>query len=74
MKTLEQLVRELIDMLETEEESDSGSVFHPTTIRSCRIQHTMKLNEIMPQITTLVKPKVYTKEEIDEIVSKTHYP
>jgi len=54
---LKKLVGQLIDMLEQEETSDSGTDFHPTTIRSCRVQHTMKLDEIMPKITEIVRSK-----------------
>lgn len=49
------LVRELLDMLETMEESDSFSTFHPTTIQTCRCMHAAKLNKIMPQITAIVR-------------------
>jgi hypothetical protein len=52
---LKKLVGELIDMLEQTEFSDSENPFHPTVIRSCRVQHTMKLDEIMPKITKIVK-------------------
>jgi hypothetical protein len=55
--TLASLVGELLDMLETVEESDLGSSFHPTTIRSCRCLHSKRLAEIMPQITTLVRKR-----------------
>jgi len=52
---LQQLVGQLLDILETKEESDSGNEFHPTVIRSCRAQDSAKLNDIMPQITRLVR-------------------
>ena len=51
------LVGQLIDILEQEETSDSGTDFHPTILRSCRVEHTIKLNEIMPKITQLVRVK-----------------
>jgi DNA-directed RNA polymerase subunit RPC12/RpoP len=47
------LVRELFSMLDQEETSAGGRDFHPTTIQSCRIQHTMRLNEILPQMKEL---------------------
>lgn len=47
---LMRLVCELIAMLESVEESDSGTIFHPTTIQTCRCMHAEKLNEIMPKI------------------------
>jgi hypothetical protein len=49
------LVRELLDMLETLEESDSGSIFYPTTIQTCRCMHAAKLDKIMPEITAIVR-------------------
>jgi len=52
---LQQLVGQLLDILEAKEESDSGNEFHPTVIRSCRVQDSAKLNEIMPQITRLIR-------------------
>jgi hypothetical protein len=56
--TLKTLVRELVDMLEQEETSDSGTDFHPTRIVSCRVMHTAKLNEIMPKITAIVRGNI----------------
>lgn len=52
---LKVLVGLLIDMLETVETSDNETDFHPTVIRSCRVQHTEKLKEIMPKIAEIVK-------------------
>lgn len=49
------LVRELFDILDQEETSAGGRDFHPTTIQSCRIQHTMRLNEILPRMRELVQ-------------------
>ena len=55
--TLSNLVGQLLDMLETVETSDNETDFHPTEIRSCRVQHTIKLDEIMPKITDIVREK-----------------
>ena len=55
--TLSNLVGQLLDMLETVETSDNETDFHPTVIRSCRVQHTIKLDEIMPKITDIVREK-----------------
>ena len=49
------LVTELLNMLETVEESDYGNEFHPTTIQTCRCMHAAKLDEIMPKITAIVR-------------------
>jgi hypothetical protein len=49
------LVTELLNMLETVEESDSGKEFHPTTIQTCRCMHAAKLDKIMPEITAIVR-------------------
>ena len=57
LSNLKELVGELLDMLETVETSDNETDFHPTVIRSCRVQHTMKLDEIMPKITEIVRGK-----------------
>lgn len=57
LRTLKDLVGELLDMLETVETSDNETDFHPTVIRSCRVQHTTKLDEIMPKITEIVREK-----------------
>jgi hypothetical protein len=59
---LKKHVGQLVDMLEQTEFSDSENPFHLTVIRSCRVQHAMKLDEIMPKITTMVKNKVIKKD------------
>lgn len=52
---LKELVKELFDMLDTEEESDSGRKYRPTTISTCRVMHSIKLKEILPKIRELIK-------------------
>jgi len=74
---LKNLVGQLLDMLETVETSDNETDFHPTVIRTCRIVDSMRLSEIMPKITDIVRggeQKDLTQEEIDAIVNATHYP
>ena len=78
---LKDLLNQLFKMLESVEESDNGYEFHPTVIRSCRVEHNMKLNDILPKIKEIIKdnkPKKaysdFTKEEVDKILSNTHYP
>lgn len=48
------LVKELFDMLDTIEESDSGRKFKPTNIETCRVMHSIKLKKILPSIKTLI--------------------
>lgn len=50
---LKALCRELLGILEQEEESDSGRPFHPTHIHSCRALVTKRLGEILPRIKQL---------------------
>lgn len=57
------LVTELLDMLESVEESDSGKEFHPTTIQTCRCMHAAKLDEIMPKITAIVRQSPNRRSE-----------
>ena len=54
LQYLKLLVGQLLDMLESVETSDNETDFRPTVIRSCRVQHTTKLDEIMPKITEIV--------------------
>jgi len=48
------LVDELLKLLNTVEVSDSGREFHPTTINSCRTEHVMRLQEILPELADLL--------------------
>jgi len=50
---LAELCRELFDMLDAYEVSDSGRGFHPTTIQSCRVMHCARLGEILPEMKKL---------------------
>ena len=52
---IKMLSKELIDMITTSEISDNGNEFYPTTIGSCRVQHTMRLGEIIPELKELLK-------------------
>ena len=47
---LKYLVRELLSILESTEESDNGNVFHPTTISSCRTAHVIELQQIITEL------------------------
>jgi len=56
------LVGELFQLLNTTEESDSGRRFNPTTINSCRTAHVMRLNEILPEIQTILDKDQHKKK------------
>ena len=49
------LVKELLSILNETEESDSGTVFHPTTISSCRTMNVVRLREIFGDLERMVK-------------------
>lgn len=49
-KNLDELVLRFFEILETEEESEGGHMFHPTTISSCRIFVTKELAELLPDM------------------------
>lgn len=49
------MVRRLFEILDTVEVSDSETEFRPTAIRSCRIMHTMELNELLPKLKEAAK-------------------
>lgn len=45
------LVKELVEILNTVEESpNTGEPYHPTKIHTCRLQHTERLNELLRSI------------------------
>jgi hypothetical protein len=48
--TLKQLVKEFFYYLDMTEESDSGRVFHPTIITSCRVHDQQAINKILKQL------------------------
>jgi hypothetical protein len=48
-------VRELIRLLEIEEESDSGTPFHPNRISSCRVMDGMKINQCLKTLKELAE-------------------
>lgn len=52
--SLQELVKEFISYLDYTEESDSGTVFHPITIGSCRIL----MQEPLHKVLTLLRSKV----------------
>ena len=48
------LVKELLGILNETEESDSGTVFHPTTISSCRIMKIERLRAIFTELERII--------------------
>lgn len=52
-KDYKDLVRELFELLDKQEETDDGRVFHPNRISSCRVADTEKLNQILNQLRKL---------------------
>ena len=51
---LKSLCKEFLDILNIIEESDSGTEFYPTRINSCRINDSMKINNILAHICQIV--------------------
>jgi hypothetical protein len=47
------VVEELIRLLDIEEESDSGTVFRPNKISSCRVMDGMKINQCLKKLKEL---------------------
>lgn len=47
MISLEELIKEFISILEIEEKSDSGKLFYPNRISSCRAMDGKRMNELL---------------------------
>lgn len=60
---LAELCRELFDMLDSYEVSDSGREFRPTTIQSCRVMDCAKLEKILPEMKKLAFENVEDSNE-----------
>lgn len=58
MVRLKKLVKEFLDILDTTEESDSGTVFHPVYISSCRVMKTKMVGEILNELKELTREGV----------------
>ena len=52
---LKDLVRRMFAILDIEEESDSGRVFHPTYITSCRCNDAAQLDVIFERMKAIVQ-------------------
>lgn len=59
---IDSLCRELAAYILKEEETDSGRVFRPTEISSCRIMDSMRINEILKE---LKKHEPILREELN---------
>lgn len=53
--TLQRTVEEFFSILDTKEESDSGRVFNPVYISSCRVWETKKLDLLMKKMREMSK-------------------
>jgi hypothetical protein len=60
---IDDLCRELAAFILKEEESDSGRVFHPNSISSCRVLDSARMNDILkelkehePMLRTYIQP------------------
>lgn len=54
---LSQAVREFFAILDTTEDSEmTGKEFHPTTIQSCRVLESQKLEKILSRMKQLIQP------------------
>ena len=54
MPKLTKLLTEFFNILDTTEESDSGTIFHPVQITSCRVMQSEKVESIIQQIKSLI--------------------
>lgn len=51
------LVRDLLKILDTVEETDEGREFHPTVISSCRVMHCEKADKILHRMGRIINKK-----------------
>jgi len=58
LRTMQQLVRQLFDILDTVEISEDGTEIKPTRIASCRTRHVQRLGELMPRLRELAQDNV----------------
>lgn len=49
------LIKDLFTILDTKEESDSGTLFSPTFISTVRVMHSIKLKKILPSLRRLIR-------------------
>lgn len=48
--SLHTCVKRFLEILDNKEESESGTIFYPTRISSCRILHNMELEDILKRM------------------------
>lgn len=53
--TLEEAVKEFLEIIDTEEVSSNGNVFKPVTIGSCRVRLTERLDKVLQVFKENVK-------------------
>lgn len=56
------LIEQFFALLDKTEETDDGRVFHPTTIRSCRVLDAEKLETILLELKATVSPVLGVEE------------
>lgn len=49
-KSVKADLKRLFELLDSKEESDSGHIFSPTCIHSCRTMHIEELSKILPRL------------------------
>ena len=54
-KELKGMLGELVDMLDYAEESDGGTVFHPTYFSTCRVEHQMRFEKLFKKIKKVTR-------------------
>jgi len=52
---IKETIREFFRILDTQEESDDGRVFHPVQISSCRVMLTARLSEVLDDMKEYVE-------------------
>jgi len=53
--TVKSLLVELFEILDTEEETDEGRVFRPTTFSSCRSDHVARMDYILKHLKLMTE-------------------
>jgi len=57
MDRAKELLQELIDILDIEEESDSGTLFHPAYISCCRVLLNKKIGDWFDNVREVLDDK-----------------
>ena len=51
---MKELLKEFFAILDTVEESDNGTEFHPVYISSCRVMKTKRIQEIFTELKQII--------------------